>query len=237
MRYRRIGLTAFVTFLATILSNDALVMGNLTMPSVPSSIGGKPQQLAALPGAEREAKAIAPLLNTQPLIGNQATKTVVEQLMPKARIIHLATHGLLDDVDGMGSAIALAPDSTASLTKGGGQDRVNGLLTAAEIFSLKLNADLVFLSACDTGRGKLVGDGVIGLSRSFISAGVSSVMVSLWAVSDDSTAYLMAEFYKNIQHNPDKAQALRQAMLTTMKKGEYANPKQWAAFTLIGEAE
>jgi hypothetical protein len=59
---------------------------------------------------------------------------------------------------------------------------------------------------------------------------------SLWA-SDDSTAYLMAEFYKNIQHNPDKAQALRQAMLTTMKKREYSNPKQWAAFTLIGEAE
>lgn len=157
--------------------------------------------------------------------------------MPKARIIHLATHGLLDDVQGLQSAIALAPDSTASLTKGGGQDRVNGLLTAAEIFSLKLNADLVVLSACDTGRGKLVGDGVIGLSRSLISAGVSSVMVSLWAVSDDSTAYLMAEFYKNIQHNPDKAQALRQAMLTTMKKREYSNPKQWAAFTLIGEAE
>jgi CHAT domain-containing protein/Flp pilus assembly protein TadD len=216
--------------------NDALVVGNPTMPSIVTTIGEKPQQLRALPGAEREAKAIAPLLNTQPLIGNQATKTVVEQLMPKARIIHLATHGLLDNVQGLQSAIALAPDAS-SLTKGGGQDRVNGLLTAAEIFSLKLNAELVVLSACDTGRGKLVGDGVIGLSRSLISAGTSSVMVSLWAVSDDSTAYLMTEFYKNIQHNSNKAQALRQAMLSTMKKGEYSNPRQWAAFTLIGEAE
>jgi CHAT domain-containing protein len=216
---------------------ETLVVGNPTMPSIVTTIGEKPQQLSALPGSEREAKAIASLLNTQPLIGNQATKTVVEQLMPKARIIHLATHGLLDDVQGLESAIALAPDSPSSLTKGGGQDRVNGLLTAAEIFSLKLNAELVVLSACDTGRGKLVGDGVIGLSRSLISAGVSSVMVSLWAVSDDSTAVLMTEFYQNIQRNPDKAQALREAMLSTMKQKTYSNQRQWAAFTLIGEAE
>ncbi|MEO8890032.1 MAG: CHAT domain-containing tetratricopeptide repeat protein [Coleofasciculaceae cyanobacterium] len=220
-----------------------LVVGNPTMPSVPSSIGEKPQQLRALPGAEREAKAIAPLLNTQPLIGNQATKTVVTELMTKARIIHLATHGLLDDVQGLESAIALAPDSPsltpplASRSFSEEVGGVNGLLTAAEILSLKLNAELVVLSACDTGRGKLVGDGVVGLSRSLISAGVSSVLVSLWAVSDNSTAYLMTEFYKNIQNNPDKAQALRQAMLSTMKQKGYTNPRQWAAFTLIGEAE
>jgi CHAT domain-containing protein len=217
------------------------------MPSIVTTVGEKPQQLPPLPGAEREAKAIAPLLNTQPLIGSQATKKVVTELLPKARIIHLATHGLLDNVDGIGSAIALAPNSISSLTppliRGAGgvspqsDQGVNGLLTAAEIFSLKLNAELVVLSACDTGRGKLVGDGVVGLSRSLISAGTSSVMVSLWAVSDDSTAVLMTEFYKNIQHNPDKAQALRQAMLTTMRQIEYSNPRQWAAFTLIGEAQ
>ena len=227
--------------------NDALVVGNPTMPSIVTTIGEKPQQLPPLPGAEREAKAIAPLLNTQPLIGSQATKKVVTELLPKARIIHLATHGLLDNVDGIGSAIALAPNSISSLIppliRGAGgvspqsNQGVNGLLTAAEIFSLKLNAELVVLSACDTGRGKLVGDGVVGLSRSLISAGTSSVMVSLWAVSDDSTAVLMTEFYKNIQHNPDKAQALRQAMLTTMRQIEYSNPLQWAAFTLIGEAQ
>jgi len=76
---------------------------------------------------------------------------------------------------------------------------------------------------------------VIGLSRSLIAAGVPSIIVSLWKVPDDSTAFLMTEFYKNLQKSPDKAQALRQAMLTT--KAKYADPLHWAAFTSIGEAE
>jgi CHAT domain-containing protein len=76
---------------------------------------------------------------------------------------------------------------------------------------------------------------VIGLSHSLISAGVPSVLVSLWSVPDAPTAGLMTEFYQNIQKSPDKAQALRQAMLTTMK--QYPEPRDWAAFTLIGEAE
>jgi CHAT domain-containing protein len=82
------------------------------------------------------------------------------------------------------------------------------LLTANEILDLKLNAELVVLSACDTGRGRITGDGVIGLSRSLISAGVPSVIVSLWSVPDASTASLMTEFYRNLQQKLDKAQAL-----------------------------
>src|SRR5919199_253217 len=211
-------------------ANDALVVGNPTMPFVPPAPGEKPQQLPSLPGAEKEANAIAPLLNTKAIIGSSATKSAIVQLMPKARIIHLATHGLLDDVRGIGSAIALAPDSSYKEEIG----KVNGLLTAEEILDMKLNAELVILSACDTGRGKITGDGVIGLSRSLISAGVPSVLVSLWSVPDAPTASLMTEFYQNLQKNPDKAQALRQAMLTTMK--QHPNPKNWAAFTLIGES-
>lgn len=201
---------------------DAIVVGNPIMPSVPSAPGETPQQLPSLPGAEKEAEAIALLLHTKPLIGQDAAKTAMEQLMPNARIIHLATHGLLDDERGIESAIALAPF---------GKD--DGLLTASQILNLKLNAELVVLSACNTGRGRITGDGVIGLSRSLITAGTSSVMVSLWSVPDAPTAFLMTEFYKNLQQNPDKAQALRQAMLTTMKQNP--NPKDWAAFTLIGE--
>jgi CHAT domain-containing protein len=216
--------------LAPLQGNDALVVGNPTMPSVQPAPDRPPQPLPSLPGAETEANAIAPLLNTKPLIGNKATKSVVEQLMSKARIIHLATHGLLDDVRGLGSAIALAPDSSYKEEIG----KVNGLLTAEEILDLKLNAELVVLSACNTGRGKITGDGVIGLSRSLISAGVPSVLVSLWSVPDAPTAQLMTEFYRNLQKNPDKAQALRQAMLTIMK--QHPNPKDWAAFTLIGES-
>jgi CHAT domain-containing protein len=97
---------------------------------------------------------------------------------------------------------------------------------------MNLAADLVVLSACDTGRGKITGDGVIGLSRSFVAAGVRSVVVSLWLVPDTTTAELMTEFHKLLLSNNDKAESLRKAMITTMK--QYPNPKDWAAFTLIG---
>ena len=210
-----------------IQGSNMLIVGNPTMPKIPPKIGEPPQQLTPLPGAEREAKTIAKLFKTQPLIGNQATETKVTQRLPQARLIHLATHGLFDNVQGLNSGIALTPDSQ---NKGG-----DGLLTAGEILDLNLNAELVVLSACDTGRGRISGDGVIGLSRSLISAGVPSVLVSLWSVPDAPTAELMTEFYQNLQNNPDKATALRQAMLKIMK--QHPNPRDWAAFTLIGEAE
>lgn len=212
---------------------DILVVGNPTMPSIPPAIGEKPQQLPSLPGAEQEALAIASLFNTKAIIGTDATKTAIEQLMPKARIIHLATHGLLDDVRGIGSALALAPSQGRFALAPSDQDE--GLLTAEQILEMKLNAELVVLSACNTGRGRITGDGVIGLSRSLISAGVPSVVVSLWSVPDAPTTFLMTNFYQNLQNSPDKAQALRQAMLTTMK--QHPNPRDWAAFTLIGEAQ
>ena len=204
----------------------SLVVGNPTMPFLAAQNGEPAERLANLPGAELEAKVIAPLLGTQAITGDRATKVAIVQQMPQQRFIHLATHGLLDDFKGLGipGAIALAPS---------GSD--NGFLSADEIMELKLSAELVVLSACDTGQGRLTGDGVIGLSRSFIAAGVPSLIVSLWAVPDASTAFLMQAFYQNLKRSPDKAQALRQAMLTTLKK--YPNPRDWAAFTLIGEAE
>lgn len=100
---------------------------------------------------------------------------------------------------------------------------------------LDLKAELVVLSACDTGRGDLTADGVIGLSRNLMIAGVPSVMVSLWQVLDDSTAMLMTEFYKQWQSSGNKANALRQAMLSTME--EYPAPINWFAFTLMGESK
>jgi CHAT domain-containing protein len=207
-------------------AKDALVLGNPTMPHVPPKYGDKPQQLAPLPGAKREAETIAPLLNTKALTGNEANKAAVLARLPGAKIVHLATHGLFDDFQGLQSAVALAPTSSD-----------NGLLTAEEILNLKLNADLVVLSACNTGRGRITGDGVIGLSRSLFIAGTPSVMVSLWSVPDAPTASLMSEFYTNLyQKKLDKAQALRQAMLKMMEKYRN-NPRAWAAFTLIGEAQ
>jgi len=207
-------------------SLNALVVGNPTMPTIP--LTESPQFLDPLPGAEAEATVIASLLNTQAIMGDKATKVGIVQQMLKARLIHLATHGLLDDIGQLGvpGAIALAPS-----------DGDNGFLTAGEILEMKLNAEMVVLSACSSGQGKITGDGVIGLSRSLFAAGIPSVIVSLWKVGDNSTQFLMTQFYQNLQSGMNKAQSLRQAMLTTMKKKQYSRPKSWAAFTLIGEAE
>jgi CHAT domain-containing protein len=188
-----------------------------------------PDNLESLPGAENEAKAIGQLLQTPTLIGAAATETAVTAQLSQASLIHFATHGLMDDSQGMNSAIALAPGAG----QGAGQD---GLLTAGEIFDLRLNADLAVLSACNTGQGRITGDGVIGLSRSLMSAGVPSVMVSLWSVPDRPTQTLMTEFYRLRQSGSrDKAQALRQAMLTTMQ--QYPDPGDWSGFMLIGSAD
>jgi len=213
--------------------DDALVVGNPIMPSIPPTVGATPQPLPPLVSAEQEALEVAELLKAKPLTGNKATKSAVLQLLTKARAIHLATYGLLDDISrqGVPGAIALAP---------GGND--NGLLTAGELLDLygqpdtkPLRASLVVLSAGNTGKGRVTGDGVLGLSLSLMSVGVPSVVLSLWSAPEASTTPLMTEFYKQLNQNPDKAQALRQAMLITLK--QTPNPRDWAGFTLMGEAQ
>jgi CHAT domain-containing protein len=212
-------------------SFNILIVGNPVMPTVSLDAGQPAKQLSSLPGAEQEALAIGELLNVHPLIGAQAVESTIKSKLSQADIIHLATHGLLDyrplqDPSGQGlpGALALAWDG-----------KEDGFLTADEIFDLEINASLVVLSACDTGRGEITSDGIVGLSRSFISAGSPSIIVSLWAVGDGSTADLMKEFYQHLKRNPNKAQALRQAMLKTMEN--HPHPKDWAAFTLIGETQ
>ncbi|HIK31674.1 MAG TPA: CHAT domain-containing protein [Oscillatoriales cyanobacterium M4454_W2019_049] len=211
---------------------EVLVVGNPVMPSISINPGDPPVQLSSLPGAETEAKQIAQLLGTEPLLGSTATEPTVTDQMQTSRIVHLATHGILDDEGGIGSSIALTP-------MGGGGDggtgrEVDGFLTAEEILGLNLNADLVVLSACDTGRGKITGDGVVGLSRSLVTAGAQSVVVSLWKVPDAPTAQLMTRFYENMQQGLDKATALRNAMLET--RATHPEPVN-SAFTLIGETD
>lgn len=217
---------------AKVLPQDdgsALVVGDPSMPAIATTLRATPQALSQLPGARDEAIAIAKQLQTKPIIGDEARKDRIVEQMQEASIIHLATHGLLDSFKGDApGAIALAPT--------GSGDRNDGLLTASEIFNLKLQAELVVLSACDTGRGDITGDGVVGLSRSLFVAGAPSVLVSLWKVPDESTAYLMTHFYQYWKEEGlDKAQALRKAMLKTRDK--YPHPLDWAAFTLIGQAE
>ncbi len=213
------------------VSSDVLIVGNPAMPKVWNPQSSKLEQLPYLEGAGREAEAIATFFRVPALFDEQATERTIKQRISNARIVHLATHGLLDYGSPQDTGVRDFPGAVA-LAPGDGED---GLLTSAEILQMNLKAELVVLSACDTGRGKLTGDGVVGLSRSLISAGVPSVIVSLWAVDDAATTELMREFYQQWQQKPDKAQALRQAMLITMKN--HPNPRLWAAFTLIGESD
>lgn len=193
------------------LTSNALIVGNPTMPKMENG-----QQLPALPGTEKEAQVISNFLGTQPLIGEQANIQNVTRQMPNADIIHLATHG-------NSQSIALAPAE--------GQ---TGFLSG-EIYGMNLRANLVVLSACDTGLGDITSDGVVGIARPFMAAGVKSVVVSLWSVPDAATSDLMIEFYNNLKTKPNKAQALQQAMLTIMK--QHPEPVNWAGFILVGEAE
>lgn len=212
-------------------SGRVLVVGNPEMPQVWEPDAETLTQLSTLPGAEAEAMQVAELLNATALTGQAASEAVIKEEIEAASIIHLATHGLLEygqpeesgvrDVPG---AIALAPEAN--------QD---GLLTSAEILNeLSIRADLVVLSACDTGRGDITGDGVSGLSRAFLGAGATSVVVSLWAVPDAPTAQLMVSFYEALARGDAKATALRYAMMETLK--DTPNPRDWAAFTLVGQS-
>ena len=99
---------------------------------------------------------------------------------------------------------------------------------------MNFNADLVVLSACDTAIGVINTDGVINLARPFLSRGVTSAIVSLWQIPDAPTAELMVSFYENLKSGQNKATALRNAMLKTMKT--YPDPVNWAAFSLVGNS-
>jgi CHAT domain-containing protein/tetratricopeptide (TPR) repeat protein len=193
--------------------------------------------LPQLPGSRREAADVArrfPSGEVTMLTGVEAQAGTVRTMAAKSSIIHFATHGILDDTQPFDSYLALA----------------DGKLTARDIYGLNLNADLVFLSACRSGMGKVTGDGVLGLTRAFLYAGTRSVVATLWDVADEPTAKLVSSFYKNLGQNPDKAQALRSAQLSVLRqlragKMQVAtrrgpltlpeNPVFWASFVLIGE--
>jgi CHAT domain-containing protein len=145
------------------------------------------------------------------------------------RILHFATHGVLDEQTPDRSSIVLTLDNDPA---------EDGFLQMKEIFNLKLDADLVVLSACQTGKGKLLrGEGVIGMARAFMYAGARSLVVSLWPVNDRSTADFMASFYGYMQRDKAKNEALRQAKLDMIKSADAAlrHPYFWAPFVLMGE--
>ena len=175
-----------------------------------------------LPGAEAEVRAIKALWpNSTLLLRKAATRDALNTAGKLFKVIHVAAHGEFVTDQPLSSRLLLSPS---------GPD--NGRLTAADLYSMRLSADLVTLSACETGMGKVLsGDDVVGLTRGFLYAGANSIVASLWPVSDDETKFLMTGFYKNLKVLP-KAQALRQAQLDTKKK--YPHPFYWSAFQLTG---
>jgi CHAT domain-containing protein len=163
------------------------------------------------------------------LIGFEATEINVKSKdLTRYQYLHFAVHGTLAyDVPYLKEpALVLAFDP---------ESKEDGFLTLSEIYGLKLNADLVTLSACKTGLGQRIpGEGVIGLSRAFMDAGSRAVLVSLWEVEDQSTALLMEEFYRQLAKGVEKVEALKMAKEYLRKKG-YENPYFWAAFILVGD--
>jgi CHAT domain-containing protein len=146
------------------------------------------------------------------------------------RYVHIASHGLVNPFH------PELPSIVLSLVDRGGKPR-DGFLQAADIYNLKLNADLVVLSACQTALGKDVrGEGLVGLTRAFLYAGSPAVVASLWTVPDRSTAELMRQFYHGmLKDNLRPAAALRQAQIALWKDSRWSRAYYWAAFTLQGE--
>ncbi|NND99411.1 MAG: CHAT domain-containing protein [Pirellulaceae bacterium] len=202
-----------------------LIVGNPDMPASLYRPDKPAEKLSPLPGAEREAKRIAEMFGIEPIVGKQATETLVKDRMNTARVIHLASHGSLEAENIFSrsylSAIALTPSEDD-----------DGFLTVREIMRMKLDAELVILSACNSGMGHVTGEGVVGLSRAYLTAGVPTVVVSLWPVSDQATETLMVTFYKALGQGKSKAAALRIANL--VNRHHFKNPKLWAPFTLYG---
>jgi len=186
--------------------------------------------LAPLPGARAEVRALEALWGKDAHVyaGAEASEERLRHLPVRPRYLHFACHALLDRRSPLDSALALATPQ-----KPNGED--NGLLQAWEIFErLRLDADLVTLSACETGLGRDAGgEGLIGLTRAFQYAGARSVLASLWVVNDDTTAVLMERFYTLLRAGQPKDLALQEAQRDLIHR--HAHPVHWAAFTLNGD--
>jgi CHAT domain-containing protein len=174
--------------------------------------------------ATQEARAIADLYHTEPLIGSKATETAFRAWAGQANIIHLAAHGELNPVQPLFSRILLGKDS-----------KNDGSLEVHEVYGLDLQeTDLVVLSACDTQLGPLSrGDDFVGLSRAFLSAGAPAVVATLWPVDDEATGLLMTRFYSNLSSGMGRAASLSAAQKAT--RARYSHPYFWAGFILTGD--
>jgi CHAT domain-containing protein/Tfp pilus assembly protein PilF len=195
---------------------------------------GLEKGITRLMGSREEADAImsfAPAGGGLEVVGFEASRArAMSEELGQYQIVHFATHGILDSQHPESSGIVL------SLVDEAGRPQ-NGFLRLRDVYNLNLPAELVVLSACDTGLGKDVrGEGLIGLTRGFMYAGASSVMASLWRVDDDATTELMKHFYQGVLKDGLRpAAALREAQLRMWRQKRWRSPYFWAGFVLQGD--
>ncbi len=201
--------------------------------SSPANMHGLP--LARLAGTRIEADEISKLAKASGgqadvwLDLNASEENVETRDIRNYRVIHVATHGLLN---------AERPQFTGLVLSLIGNKNHDGFLRTDEVFNLRLGSPLVMLSACETGLGKEKrGEGVMGLTRAFIYAGAPTVGVSLWSVADKSTADLMREFYKRLfaSETASASASMREAQLSMIEGKKYSAPFYWAPFVLVGD--
>jgi CHAT domain-containing protein/tetratricopeptide (TPR) repeat protein len=191
------------------------------------------QHIPSLPGSRREALSIQRIVghaNARLALGFNATRqSVVDGSLAHNRVIHFATHGIVDTRHPEMSGLIL------SLVNPRGE-RVDGYLRLSDIYNLKLSADLIVLSSCESALGKdLESEGTIGLPRGFLYAGARSVIASLWKVDDDATSILMKALYSRMQRGESPSRALHGAQLDLSTEERYADPYYWAGFVLEGD--
>ncbi|MCB1888498.1 MAG: CHAT domain-containing protein [Rhodocyclaceae bacterium] len=176
-----------------------------------------------LPSAQREVEVISAMVpESRAFVRAQASETEFKQNASRYRYLHIASHGEYNADNALQSRLLLAKDGSN-----------DGSLTTDELYNLQLDADMVTLSACETGLGTVLsGDDVVGLTRGFLYAGASNIVASLWQVDDDATTLLMQTFYRRLDAGDSKRHALREAQLVTRKK--YPHPFFWAAFFITG---
>ena len=192
-----------------------------------------------LPGTRKEADAILNIFTSIPVPDSNSLQVfdfdanynwATSSALNKFRILHFATHGFVNDANPELSGIVL------SLVDKQGKD-IRGYLRLGDLFNLDYPADLIVLSACETGLGKEIqGEGLVGLTRGLMYAGAERLVVSLWQVNDQGTAEFMQEFYKQMLHSGKPANvALRATQLKMWQQEKWRNPNYWAAFTFLGE--
>jgi CHAT domain-containing protein/tetratricopeptide (TPR) repeat protein len=213
---------------------DPVYDGEPRRAALPASplVGPMRGTLDQLPGSGAEVKRIGSLYpdkTVQLYMGETATEENVKgnRQLENAGQIHFATHAFLNEEHPELSGLALTRSP---------RSREDGILRVREIFNLRLSANLLTLSACETGLGTQVrGEGMIGLTRAFFYAGAQSLLVSLWPVADRSTPDLMFRFYELLQSTERKSESLRKAKLAMIGSGKYSHPYYWAPFILVGD--